>query len=176
MGLDITAYSRLRYLTPHLGTEEDEEIIRDNDAVQLYNDSYYKRLGMPEGYYEVQGETQRIACGAYSHYNRWREELARLAGWPLGEYEKYGQKYPSHAATAWQAESGPFWELISYSDCGGAIGPAVSTKLAADFAHFRPSIAERAVMMGDDGYFMKKYDEWQAAFALASDNGAVEFH
>jgi hypothetical protein len=170
MGLDITAYSELSYAQPQ--PNEDDA----GDFVNLYSTHYQRLLSQQEGYYTRNGERVNIACGSYGRYSHWRESLARLAGWPLGEYEQYGAMHPSHCASAWKAQSGPFWELINFSDCDGSIGFEVSSKLAQDFQQYRPSMAQRATLMQDEGYFMKKYDEWAAAFALAAQNGAVKFH
>jgi hypothetical protein len=85
----------------------------------------------------------------------------------------------------------PFWELINFADNEGTIGTEISKKLAADFEKMRDTIVKEAWEKWpsvDDfptvrheneqerNYFMKKYDQWAKAFAIASDNGAVKFH
>lgn len=65
----------------------------------------------------------------------------------------------------------PFFELIHFADNEGVIGPVVSAKLAKDFR----DNYERAKAFGD-GYWLSKYEKWMAAFEMAADNGAVEFH
>lgn len=177
MGLDVHAYSKITYLQPQPEGEEARDTAEEAGARELYSANGYDRLRpQAEGFYSLDGEDLHINCGAYSRYGRWRENLARLAGWPLGEYEQYGRKWPSHVATAWEAEQGPFWELINFGDNEGSIGAEVAKKLLADFEHYHESIAERALLMQDEGQeFMRFYRQWQAGFALAADGGAVYF-
>lgn len=108
----------------------------------------------------------------YSGYNWWRNELAKLAGYPLTNYRNdlVGLDEKRYDAGAWNAESGPFWELILFSDCEGVIGPIVSMKLLADFAAFK----DKAALHPDDR-FRKYYDLFHQTFETASDNGAVVF-
>lgn len=81
-----------------------------------------------------------------------------------------GAQYESHAAGAWSAEAGPFWELINFSDCEGIIGPVVSAKLARDFQEYQ----EKANSQLTD-YDLERYNSWRQAFELAAENGVVRF-
>lgn len=110
-------------------------------------------------------------AGGYGGFNAWRNELARLAGYPLGQYEQYGRMWDSYCVACWDGAKGPFSELINFSDCEGVIGAAVARKLARDFAEF----AEAASKV-EFPHFKAKYDEWQKAFEMAADGGAVHFH
>jgi len=112
-----------------------------------------------------------LHAGSYGGYNRWREQLAELAGYPAGDYEQYGRTYQSHCVPCWNGEAGPFSELINFSDCEGVIGASVSAKLAKDFADFQPKADAH-----EDDRFRMKYAEWRQAFEMASDSGAVDFH
>lgn len=176
MGLDISAYRSIEKID--CVYDEDGEPIDpatrecvDYDARAYVNPDFPGRADGIEdkGVYRAK-ESMGIACGAYSRYNRWRDELAKLAGYPLGSYEQYGHTYHSHAAGAWGVTEGPFWELIYFSDCGGTIGSIASAKLAKDFAEFD----ERARDVG--GYFYDQYQQWRAAFDMAADGGMVLFH
>jgi hypothetical protein len=176
MGLGVTAYKRIKKVDCVFDEDGDpidpttREYV-DYDARAYVNPDYPARADNIEhmGIYSAEASAH-VDCGAYSRYNRWRDELAKLAGWPLGSYEQYGRSWPSHAASAWDATEGPFWELISFSDCEGIIGPITSAKLAKDFAEY----AERAKEVG--GYFYDQYRQWRAAFEMAADNGMVRFH
>lgn len=119
--------------------------------------------------YKTDGECSGLSSG-YGTYNGWREELAKLAGYPVQMREQYGREVESYCTACWGGAQGPFSEQINFSDCEGTIGPVVSAKLAKDYAEF----AEKAEAV--DGYFWEKYQEWQVAFQLAADNGAVKFH
>ncbi|WP_175974590.1 hypothetical protein [Burkholderia sp. BCC1047] len=108
--------------------------------------------------------------GGYSRYNFWREKLAKLAGYQPISVDQYGtgKSELRHDHAAWNATSGPFWELICFSDCEGVIGSAVSAKLAQDFAQFD----EQAKA---DESFYAIYSQWRAAFDMAAQNGCVQF-
>lgn len=74
-----------------------------------------------------------------------------------------------HDATCWQGATGPFSELINFSDCEGVIGPKTAAKLARDFAAFEA----QAEAWGDD--FYDQYLNWEEVFLMAADGGAVAF-
>lgn len=103
-------------------------------------------------------------AGSYSGYNQWREWLAALAGHGTPE-------------TIWNtpSPSGPFVEMINFSDCEGTIGPDVSAKLAKDFAEWD----ERAKVSGegDGGKYSNygRYCNFREAFEAAADGGKVIF-
>ncbi len=153
MGLDITAYKKLR-LAPE-GTPEDDE---RNFAFWVNPNFPGRDEGLvPGSVYDGSEDEFYFPAGSYGGYNWWRNELARLAGF-------------ASANAAWGEKSGPFWELISFSDCEGVIGPVVAKKLLADFVAFEGQIAS----LGE--VFVEKYNAWKKAFELAADGGAVRFH
>lgn len=157
MGLDVTWYRQCQ--------KTDHEDGADFEARN--NPNYPQRSDQIEDRsFYVALASGGIACGAYSRYNRWREELAKMVGYPAtGEDE-----FHKHSASAWAASSGPFWELINFSDCEGTIGAGPSKKLVADFRQWKP----QADAIG--GEFADQYAKWQHAFEQASDNGCVDFH
>jgi hypothetical protein len=177
MGLDITAYRQISKMT---GVRyEDGEVLdeatgeyADCDLVAFVNKSFPGRNDNVEDGQAYRSEERfGFRAGAYSSYNRWRDELARISGWPLGSYHQYGKDWDSYAASAWEATSGPFWEMINFSDCEGVIGPETSKKLAADFAAF-----DAAAKTVPEPRFYEVYSEFRKAFEMASDDGAVRFH
>lgn len=72
----------------------------------------------------------------------------------------------------------PFFELICFSDCEGALGAEISAKLARDFAEFEERAEEHAKSLGEwfGEDWIYRYKAWRRAFELASENGAVCFH
>lgn len=171
MGLDISAHSKL-VEAPDAAREEDGELVDYDAFVEFYDNPDFP--GRFEGLktsmaYAVEGDSAGLSTG-YSRYSAWREELAKLAGYPAGKYEQYGQVKESHCVPCWGGATGPFSEQINFSDCEGTIGPIVCAKLAKDYAEF----AEKAEAVG--GYFWEKYQEWKVCFDLGADNGAVRFH
>lgn len=171
MGLDATAYGRLTLVeNPIL----DEDGCPEGAQVRFWeNPDFPGRLegiqGSPAVYsYEV-GEP--CFSGGYGGYNRWREELAKLAGYPATAMEHYGKVEMRHDHGAWAASAGPFYELINFSDCDGTLGPVVCAKLAADFAAH-----QAAADAHENEYFRATYAKWRAGFDMAADGGAIRFH
>jgi hypothetical protein len=173
MGLEITAY---RKLTPANGNEafdETGELKYEENFTQFYkNPDFPGRADDIQNRRAYRAEDRvRFYAGSYGYYNRWRDQLAELAGYPQSTLMRNGQEIQSHALACWEGSEGPFSELINFSDCEGVIGAAVSAKLAKDFADFQ----EKANAHQDEG-FRSLYAEWRKAFEMASDGGAVKFH
>lgn len=174
MGLDVTAY---RKLTPAKGNEAF-----DKTGELKYKDNwtrFYKNLDFPgraddiqDGHAYKYEDSEYFNAGGYGSYNRWRDQLAELAGYQLTEYMQYNsQEQQSHAAACWEGAEGPFSELINFSDCEGVIGASVSAKLAKDFANFQAKADTH-----QDEPFRNKYAKWRKAFEMAADGGAVRFY
>lgn len=176
MGLDIYACRQVK-LAPVQGFDADGDPL-DENGIRLYvNPDFPGRCDeWPNGTVMLDDRERQYFWGrGYGTYNLWREELAKLAGWPLTEYEErvFGDHYEkksAHAAGAWAAESGPFWELINFSDCEGAFGTATCKKLAQDFAEFQPKADAHPI-----GWFRDSYAKIRAAFECGADGGLVEF-
>lgn len=174
MGLDISAYSDLELLDAVYNQEHEpiDPVTRlpiPGKVCELFaNPSFPARFDeLVEGVYRYK-DYLGFRAGSYGSYGQWRETLAQISGWPaLDEAES-----PFRCSeSAWEASAGPFWELINFSDCEGVIGPKTSAKLLDDFKKFRT----QAEQHGDE-WFLRLYDAWQSAFALAALNGAVDFH
>lgn len=155
MGLDISYY---RQITPAPADDEGQPIDYTNHVRLYVNDDFPGRADpVTDGVYASK-ESDGFGCGPYSAYNRWRDELAQFAGF-------------MSARDVWDRnKSGPFTELISFSDCEGVIGSVVAAKLAKDFADHQ----EKADAKG--GYWLSLYNNFRKAFEMAADGGAVQFH
>jgi hypothetical protein len=169
MGLDIIAY---RKLDPYTTTDTSA----DGCYVSANEREFESRAdGIATGVvYRGCAAEFHFRAGSYSGYNEWREQLAKLAGYPAAtdiaepfHASKYGH---THSAGAWIAKSGPFWELITFSDCNGTIGPQTSSKLLMDFITHQKIVDEHP-----DEWFRELYAQWRHAFELAADAGAVVF-
>lgn len=173
MGLDISAYSKL-VEAPDAERDKDGDLVDYDNHFSFYESKDFpgRFEGLKEGmaYRQDEGGDCTGLSTGYGTYNGWRDELAKLAGYASEPYQQYGRTSFSHSVPCWNGAQGPFAEQINFSDCGGTIGPIVSAKLAKDYAEF----AAKAEAIG--GYFWEKYQEWRAAFDLAADNGAVDFH
>jgi hypothetical protein len=168
MGLDVSAYSKVALVAAKANVAEDKiDEMHETCASFYVNHDFEGRQGtIVDGFYSYD-DSFGFCAGSYGGYNNWREKLALLAGYrSSGNDEGH-----HHSQGAWDADSGPFWELINFSDCEGVIGTETCTKIAADFAKFQP-LADAHV----DQWFRDKYAEWRKAFELAANGGSVEFH
>lgn len=162
MGLDITAYKRLVVV-------ENPEI--DEDGELIHWDSNWQpgaSMDWSEKHFPGRGEgidSKAVYCwedrygfraGSYSGYNHWRSQL-----------ESFAKKIGKNEA---------FQELIDFADNEGVIGPIVSKKLANDFTENKMEALKFSKTLEDDGWFFEKYEDWELAFTMAADNGAVDFH
>lgn len=180
MGLDITAYSRLK----HIGKHEKDIALNEGEPggpddfcyydghVQAYAyDSFPQSFrGIPVlgkravsgGDYFIEGGcfehtpetvTHGFRAGSYGGYGQWRADLQR-------------QFNPA------RVPDGPFYELIWFADNEGSIGPEAAKDLLEDFRlHF-----EHYMPPSSDGWWLTKYRDWTKAFELAADGGLVDFH
>jgi len=173
MGLDITWHRGLTKANGNEAFDEHGDLRDDGEWFQLcVNTDFPGRADDIEHRAAYRSEEcDDFRAGSYGGYNRWRDELAKLAGWPRITHEEYGRDQHSYAASAWRATEGPFWELINFSDCEGVIGAAVSAKLARDFADY-----QRKADQHPRTYFRELYAMWRKAFEKASDRGCVDFH
>lgn len=146
MGLDISAYRKLTKLDV-LFNEDGGPV---DPATREPVEDYYKVWANPDFPGRADGleasacysyaDTKHVFSRSYGGYNRWREELAKLAGYPLDYRETFGVRKASHAAAAWNGKvqaGAPFWELVNFADNEGTIGPTVAAKLLRDFCRVR---------------------------------------
>lgn len=179
MGLDVSAYARIKKLDVLFDDDGDVIDPTSREPVE-YDFKSYHNPDFPgraddiaaRGVYLAE-DVVGLSVG-YGGYNAWREELAKVAGYPKGSFKQYGRNQESHCVECWKGAQGPFAELINFSDCEGTIGTAVSAKLARDFAEFESKAKAHESDMGERFYTL--YDEFRAAFEMAADAGAVNFH
>jgi hypothetical protein len=176
MGLDVSAYSRMKKLDCLFNADGEpvDQVTREEIGKFVQVNHQPNFPGRADEFEDracySYDDSDDLRAGSYSGYNQWRNDLAKLAGYPLGQYEQYGKNWDSYCVTCWNGGTGPFSELINFSDCEGVIGSAVARKLAADFAEFQSA----ADAIG--GFFADKYAGWRKLFDLASDGGCVRFH
>lgn len=168
MGLDISAHSKIKKVEQEL--TEDE--LFDGDYIMIYNhpDFADRASTLEDGsVYEGTSEYYSFRAGSYSGYGDWREKLAKLAGYPLTEQESMSLHSRSFSESAWTATSGPFWELIYFSDCEGILDSKTCLKLLEDFKEY-----ERYALL-EDLSFYNKYQEWMEALEIGANDGLVRF-
>jgi hypothetical protein len=177
MGLDITAYRKITKMDAVFDASGDPIDPNTREPIE-YAMQAYINSDFPGRADEIEDRAVYSAedsfgfrAGSYGGYNHWRDMLAKIAGYPLGQCLKYGKMYDSYCTACWAGKQGPFSELINFSDAEGVIGTAIAAKLAKDFAEFQDTVDKV-----DDDYFRSSYAEWRKAFEMAADGGAVRFH
>lgn len=158
MGLDITAYKRLKIVKePEL--DEDGDLLdwdtnwRPGGSME-WSEKHFPGRGEgidPNQVYSWE-ESFGFRAGSYSGYNWWRAKLEEFA------------------------KGKAFQELINFADNEGVIGPVVSKKLAQNFSENETAAKEFAKTLDDGEWWINQYYRWKKAFEVASDNGAVDFH
>ena len=169
MGLDISYYKNVRALTPEetatlMAQPEDNRAdwADEHGIERVYvNDNFPGREEGILGEWVVPGERSHFRAYSYSGYGRWRSELARLVG---------------HDQEVDNPPPGPFMELINFADNEGVIGPAVSAKLAKDFADWQERADAHGDTLDDADWFRSRYADWRLAFETAAQSGYVDFH
>jgi hypothetical protein len=177
MGLDISMYRKIEFVRAP-ANEDDEPEWQTEIQIRGNLKGFESRFTGATGIYRY-ASSASFRAGSYSGYNEWREQLAKLAGYPQRERtDRYEGTRALHAAGAWEADEGPFWELINFADNEGAIGAEVSAKLSHDFIEWRDRAQVFAESLGilTGGYFMENYNDFARAFAMAADGGVVLFH
>ncbi len=176
MGLDVTAFRDIRKLDALF--DDDGKWINPVTREPIQEDCFHARVnpefpsqaaGIEHNAIYAYAAAVRGWSGAYSRYSRWREQLAKLAGYPAARGPYWGDL--RHTYGAFETGRGPFCELIWFSDSEGIIGPDVAAKLARDFAEWDG----RAKALGDEEFY-SRYAQWRLVFETAADNGAVDFH
>ena len=180
MGLDITAYSKLKKLDVLFNSDgEPVDPVTREPVDQYYrvreNKDFPGRAdGLEDGACYSYDESEYVFARSYAGYAVWRETLARLAGYPLYSFiNALGVQENSRAASAWHGkvpDGAPFVELVNFSNCEGVIGPVVAAKLLRDFVEFD----DRAKDIVDDRFYVG-YRQLKRGLELASDGGALIF-
>lgn len=190
MGLDITAYSNLRHLGHHPGSEEEdhqydpETFDRRHVEAFAYDCFPHALKGVPDlrevkgftsstflsgGCFEItdKTETHAFRAGSYSGYGQWRMDLASQFN-PAAIIFEAGRP----AMTEPDPEL-PFYELIWFADNEGTIGSQAAADLLADFRQHATAYDPKHAY---DGWAHEKYRDWTTAFELAAQGGLVHFH
>lgn len=151
MGLDITAYKNIK-------------VIEDCEP-----EYYFRNTGFPQSNMsdledkEIQidfDEEFDFRAGAYSSYNRFRNELCICAN-GIKDRELWAS----------EDESLKFYWLINFSDCDGYIGTSYCKILHNEFCKYEEDIKSKL-----NEQYHSIYNDFKKAFELASDNGLVSFH
>jgi hypothetical protein len=169
-GLEVSAYEGLTKVeNPKL--DRDGEPVNSKSEVRLFSAGFPQRfLGLEQNAVYEYRRKREFLVGSHTWYGWWRNELAKLAGYRPTPVVSGGKTEERYDETVWKLSSGPFYELIDFSDAEGALGPVVCAKLHKDFVEFKTK-----AMRHPDKEFRDMYTQFERAFRLASKNGAVVF-
>jgi hypothetical protein len=177
MGLNIGAYSNLRYVGHHerwidggAHYEQHHEAYADDlfphalmGVPNVQTKTYHSSAFLSGGCFEETEKTEShgFRAGSYGGYNAWRQDLADR----FNPYRDNGQPSPE----------GPFYHLIWFSDCEGTIAQVAAAILLGDF---RRHEVEYRTAHGDTASdrYTQRYADWMRACELAADGGLIEFH
>lgn len=177
MSLDITAYSKLAYVTnvPNRADANEKYSGFDDNFAKYYlwlsatKNSFNREAPLvrpSEGVaiYRCDGEKLAFGAGTYGGYNTWRNHLSLMA-------TRYEAKRIWNVRDLVETRALPFYELIDFSDAEGVIGSFAAKELVVDFAMYQTLADAQA-----DEYFRTRYTLWRKACDLAADGGAIDFH
>lgn len=184
MSLDITAYRQIQQLdcAPTSWCDDAEGY---PEHFQVYSVDFPERANdLPvhvkwensvtcHGCFKAE-EDMRFQAGSYSGYHWWRDELSKAVYDMLAEHV-WKTAVEDLTSIHNTERPNPFYELIEFADNEGTIGPAVSAKLAKDFATFDMFFMKHAEKIGKD-HFYYTCRNFKEAFTMAADGGLVKFH
>ena len=163
MGLDMRAYENAE-LVPEKLLPEDEDERYDSFAHVWLNGNFPAEIGLVGGWYKTSGESFSWRAGSYSGYNQFRRMLAEMFDDRTDEDYWYEDADPT-----W-----PFFELINYSDCEGAMGPQAIQNVGADFTEYAGLWTATYGGRMDWDWMNQKYAEWTKGTTIAK-HGLIIF-
>lgn len=181
MGLDVTACKNVKLIIEPKISEADE-------LIQVYHGHFGEQCGeLQDGsYYNC--EEEDWFCGmSYGSYSHFRNELAKIGGWPEYKVSKpsyddvdYEDKrfcydFPNVASILNHDSDevhGAFVEVINFSDCEGFICSEFCKKLHKDFLDHQGVANE---ILADNSSYLKMYNGLRDAFEFGSHAGFVQY-
>lgn len=173
MGLCITAYRNAK-LVDKPARDERGLIIEDLNLaiVELGNDKWVQAddLVMGQVYkFEKMYSRFNISC---SEFGKFRNELARVLGYPAVAGEPERRKYLAGAWEQWDngVQDGELAALLNFADNQGEIGNKTCRKILSDFE--KMSVTQNDLSEEDN----ERLILLMATFKHAADGGFVQFH
>jgi len=181
MGLDVRALKNVKLII-------DPRVGEADDLTRVYHGDFGEQCGdlKDGGYYDCEDENWFCQM-SYGRYSYFRNELAKIGGWPEYKIDKpeysdpdyenksFYHRHPNVAAIYnfdGDEVNGPFVEVICFSDCEGFICADVCKKLHQDFLDHQDKAEE--LLDGTPG-FIAMYNGLRDAFEFGSQNGFVKY-
>lgn len=172
MGLDVTAYKDVKVITEQQ-YDAAHELGGDGKAGYAHGSCDFPGRGEglvaddSQAHFAYE-DSQHCFSAGYGRYSGFRDALALMLGFrgnPNAPRHSF-MATPTYAACI--TGSGPFWEMIAFSDCEGVLGPVVCRKLAQDFVQYD---AEAHAGMTEEHY--RWYAQIREGFVFAGENGCM---
>lgn len=163
MGLDIIAYSELK-------KDEYSSAMSEEEKEELDGDCLIMSTLLTEIDEVFPGRAEPLK------YNGDVYDCENCAHISIGSYSTYG--WFRRALETFSENRDCFNELIDFSDCEGVIGSIVSEKLYEDFSSNAESFEQwvyQKYSIVEGEWLLRMYYEFESAFEIAKDGGAVEF-
>lgn len=186
MGLDISAYSGLERIPDVFPRTTEGDPIGVENYVTVQHNNYFRGRcdDLDDGAQYTYKDCMAGFGASYSYWSFFREWLAEIAGHEPGDYtaqntspdDYHARQFPRQSRIANDLSiTGPFVELLAFSDCDGCIGTAVCAKLAKDFADLQAK-ADAAPLSGHYRSEHEVYAKMRHACEFASNGGCLKFH
>ena len=151
MGLDIVAYSKIKFI----GNTE----FVSSDLYINTNNEFTQHGTLADGYYEYDNEYS-FRAGSYSGYNDFRKDLAVVGGYTVKRLCYAPEAYRNH----------PFFDMVYFTDCDGVICSEICEKLYKEFVEYHHKASG---ILSE--WYMNIYNNFMEAFKIGADNGCVVF-
>lgn len=181
MGLDVMAVKNAKLI-------ENPTVNEAEDLTKIYHGYFGDQCGdLKDGGHYDYDEHKWFCRMSYGRYSYFRNDLAKIGGWPEfivpkpsyddPDYDNksYYHRHPNVAAIYNQdgdEVEGPFVEVVCFSDCEGFISADFCKKLHADFVNHQSKAEE---LFSDNESFLNMYNGLRDAFEFGSHSGFVQY-
>lgn len=173
MGLCITAYTNVKLVDK---PARDECVIEDINLaiVAIGNDKWVQADDLVMGQvYEFEKKYSKLNM-PYSEFGKFRNELARVLGYPAIEGESEQRKYLAGAWEQWDngKRDGDLAALLNFTDSQGEIGNKTCRKILADLEKMSVTPKKPNDLSEEDS---ERLILLMGTFKHAADGGFVQF-
>ncbi|MBE8232995.1 MAG: hypothetical protein HAW67_04610 [Endozoicomonadaceae bacterium] len=179
MGLDVTAYENST-IVENPECDEWDDCVKGN---KIYVSPDFKDHAgrFKDGVVYESEKSYAFYVGSYRRYGYFRGLMAEMAGYdPIDEDSfsptEWNEREP-YMLGCWASNHGFFYEMLNFSDAEGIISTEFSKKLLSDFEKFdgkyKAFFEEKEGEMGS--YYIRLYEDFKKAFAMAANNGYVDY-
>ena len=143
-------------------------------VAQVSSDFYYHSHGIDNHSVFKYNSTFQFILISSEYYGEWRNTLAKILQYNPSKSKKF--KKIAYTLGAFDYDSGPFLNLICFSDCDGLINTSYSKEIYNDFVKYSNYVND----MPEDHFIMDKetfvdiFNQLKKCFEIGSSNGIVQ--